>query len=251
MRLPSLPVASIGWRLFSGLLAAALAALIYLAWNRPELQVGAAEVQGLQRLSSADINAIADVSGKPIFTVQPKKIEEDLKLAYPELSNVTVSTSLPSAVRIVLEEREPVVTWEQDGRTWWVDKTGFAYPQRDEAQAPPVRVRADDTIPSASVQGEAASPRSSTPSFSPEFVAAVLQLSAQAPEGKPLIYNHDHGLGWKDGHGWEVYFGTELQDIDMKLQVYEAILKEIKKKDVHPIFVSVEFVHAPYYRLEH
>jgi hypothetical protein len=65
-----------------------------------------------------------------------------------------------------------------------------------------------------------------------------------------LIYSHEHGLGWKDGRGWEVYFGTDIQDIDMKLQVYKAILKEIKKKDVRPIFISVEFVHAPYYRLE-
>ena len=250
MRLPSLPVASIGWRLFSGLLSAALAFLIYLAWNTPELQVRAAEVQGLKRLSGADINVIADVAGKPIFTVQPKRVEEDLQLAFPEISSVTVKTSLPAGVKIVLEERLPVLAWEQDGQTWWLDKTGFAFQQRDGTEPPAVRVRAEDSVPSATIQGETASERSSKLSISPELVSAVLQLSKEAPEGKPLIYSHEHGLGWKDGRGWEVYFGTDIQDIDMKLQVYKAILKEIKKKDVRPIFISVEFVHAPYYRLE-
>jgi hypothetical protein len=36
----------------------------------------------------------------------------------------------------------------------------------------------------------------------------------------------------------------------MKLQVYKEIVRRLKKDDVRPEFISVEYVHAPYYRLD-
>jgi hypothetical protein len=81
------------------------------------------------------------------------------------------------------------------------------------------------------------------------MVSAILSMSAQAPAGTPLIYDALHGLGWKDAAGWEVYFG-DIRDIEMKLRVYQALVKRLQGEGLQPALISVEYVHSPYYRLE-
>jgi hypothetical protein len=56
-------------------------------------------------------------------------------------------------------------------------------------------------------------------------------------------------MGWKDGRGWDVYFG-EPQDMDMKLVVYQATVRRLESEGIQPVLISVEQVHAPYYRME-
>ena len=64
------------------------------------------------------------------------------------------------------------------------------------------------------------------------------------------MYTAGHGLGWKDPRGWEVYFGMNLKDMEMKLRVYKTLVKRLGKEKIQPQLISVEYVHAPYYRLE-
>ncbi len=85
--------------------------------------------------------------------------------------------------------------------------------------------------------------------MTPDLVKAVLILSKQAPKNTALVYDAQHGLGWKDARGWEVYFG-DAQDVRMKLDVYKAIITQLMADDSQPALVSVEYVHAPYYRLD-
>ena len=82
-----------------------------------------------------------------------------------------------------------------------------------------------------------------------DMVSAILSMSAFVPQNTPLIYDSEHGLGWKDTQGWDVYFG-DIKDIDVKLRVYQAMLKTFKQEKINPALISVEYVHTPYYRLE-
>jgi hypothetical protein len=82
-----------------------------------------------------------------------------------------------------------------------------------------------------------------------DMVSAILSMSAQAPKDTTLVYDAKHGLGWKDPRGWDAYFGN-VKEIEMKLRVYNALLEKLKKDDVQPVLISLEYVHAPYYRLE-
>ncbi|MCK4899942.1 MAG: hypothetical protein KAS38_14275, partial [Anaerolineales bacterium] len=59
----------------------------------------------------------------------------------------------------------------------------------------------------------------------------------------------DHGLGWRDSQGWEVYFG-DVSDIDIKLRIYEALVDKFAAEGLNPVLVSVEHMHSPYYRME-
>jgi hypothetical protein len=102
MRLPSLPQVAIGWRLVSFLLAAALATFLYHLWSAPEYHVQAAQVVGLQRLSSQDVNAVLEVRGESIFAINTTALEKELQQAFPEFASAEVKVGLPGEVFVTV-----------------------------------------------------------------------------------------------------------------------------------------------------
>jgi len=248
MRLPALPQISIDLRLLSGVMVAVLGLLIYYLWNSPSFHVEGAKIIGLQRLNSRDINAIMNLEGESIFAIDPQVLEQKAREAFPEFALVKVDVGMPANVDITVEERLPILTWRQEGRTVLVDANGIAFPQRDQGDSTPAMVvEAFDSPPI--MQNESALAGSPVQFIPVEMVSAILSMSAQAPDETPVVYDSKHGLGWKDTRGWEVYFGDAL-DIDMKLRVYNAMLKELQDDGVQPVLISVEYIHRPYYRLE-
>lgn len=258
MRLPALPMISVGPRLISGMLVIALGFLAYFLWTTPTFQVQAARIAGLQRLSSNDVNTVLDITGQPIFTLSAQELETKLQEAFPEFSTVSVKIGFPHDVQVSVVERQPILTWRQADRTILVDANGVSFPQRDPAELGPVlTVEASGPPPAlpgvvqeVDTQGSLQEEAQANAQFLPvEMVSAILSMSAFVPSNTPLIYDAEHGLGWKDTQGWDVYFG-DIRDIDMKLRVYQAMLKTFKKEKINPVLISVEYVHTPYYRLE-
>lgn len=247
MRLPALPQIQFGWRLVSGLLVASLSVLLYYLWTLPMFQVIDAKVTGLSRLSSRDINTVLNIANQPIFTLDANAMEQKISNAFPEFSQVDVKLGLPNSVQVNVMERLPLLKWRQEGRTILVDANGFAFPERAlEESGPAIVVEASGDPPAIPV---AEVKESSMQFLSVEMVSAILSMSAQVPAGASLIYDSQHGLGWRESHGWAVYFG-DARDIDMKLNVYKTLIKKLKKEKLTPTLISVEYVHAPYYRLE-
>jgi cell division septal protein FtsQ len=233
--------------MLSALLTASLAFLLYYFWNSSTFRVDAAEIVGLQRLNSRDVNTVLNVSGEAVFALDPQMIIQQAKEAFPEFSTISVEIALPRSVVVTVEERVPILTWRQDGRTVLVDAKGVSFPMRDMAGAAPALVVDAFSAPPMQQLSETADPAQMQ--FMPvEMVSAILSMSAQAPKGTPLIYDAKHGLGWKD-KTWEVYFG-DMRDMDMKLRIYRAMVKQFERDGVQPELISVEFPHAPYYRLE-
>jgi hypothetical protein len=151
-----------------------------------------------------------------------------------------------------------------------VDATGWAYPARDEdsdfldvvveaQDDPPPLPPSDLPLPIPALlkpQGENEEqfeePKPyivAIPLLSRQMVQTVQYLAEHAPAEAVLTYDSRHGLGWQDARNWVVYFG-DSQDISMKLIVYQAILDHLIAADTLPVLISVEYVHAPYYRLE-
>jgi hypothetical protein len=250
MRLPSLPTIGVGWRLLSAILVGALGFMIHTIWYSPMLSVDKIDVTGLVRLSNAEINSVADVIGKSIILVNPAAIEEDLQEAFPELVNISVESEVPNKVVVNLVERHPVLAWQQDGQTFWIDENGVAYPPHGEG-GPSITVQGSDllsvTPPLSDTLGE---DEDTFQSFPVGLVNAILTLSPEAPENTPIVYDAEHGLGWLDPRGWQVYFGSSDEDISLKLKVYTKTYKRLKKAGIRPALISVEHLHAPYYRLE-
>jgi cell division protein FtsQ len=269
VRLPSLPQVKIGWRLLSFVLVGLLGFGVYFLWNAPFFQVAEVKISGLQSVTAVEASAALNVVGEQIFTLNSGELKQKLLTSFPEFEQVTVSVGLPAEVKVSVTERQPVLTWRQGTRTLLVDARGNAYPLRNEALGYPSPVVVSPEVAPAQVaqsinlsgsakeeqekqaaQVEATpEPAGTQPLLSVEMVQAVLALAEQAPEGTPLVYDPLRGLGWMDPRGWDVYVG-DANDINNKLSVYRAIVSRLQADEVQPLLISVEFAHAPYYRVE-
>lgn len=266
MRLPSLPQVRLGWRLVSAVMVILLGGLLYYLWTSPLYRVQAAEVGGINRVTSSEVNAALNIANQPIFTLNATQMQEKLSNAFPEFSAVSVQVEMPATVAITVTERIPVLIWHQGSETELVDADGVAFQSQGEAadaRLPVVEAKSapPSPIPQAPqstgielkdlqpLDAQPVEPQGPNYFMTPDLVKAVLILSKQAPKNTALVYDAQHGLGWKDARGWEVYFG-DAQDVRMKLDVYKAIISQLMADDTQPALVSVEYVHAPYYRLE-
>jgi hypothetical protein len=250
MRLPSVPMIGVGWRLMSAFLVGALGFMIYTLLYSPFFSVDAINVAGMVRLTNAEINSVADVIGKSIIYINPLDLEQKFQDAFPELVNISVETEIPNKVKVNLVERQPVLVWEQDEETFWVDENGYAFPSQGEG-GPSIVVHGNDLLsvspPEDDTLEEGEMPTQTLPV---DLVNAILILSSETPENTPIIYDSHYGLGWTDSRGWQVYFGSSDEDMAVKLKVYEKTFRRLKKAGIRPALISVEHVHAPYYRLE-
>ena len=269
LQLPSLPMVKVGWRAVSGLLAVMMIACLFLLWKLPAFQVSAVEAEGLQRLSVADLNAVMDVLGSSVFSLDPPALEQALIRYFPELADISVRVGLPARVSVGVTERQPVLSWYQDSREVWVDADGVAFvPRGNPGEL--VRVQGSGETPEAiagvvvpaanSLQDGTiyvpATPLDKTgepkePARLPgDLVQAILTLGGQVPAETQLVYDSHYGLGWEDPLGWEVFFGRQTSDMAQRLVVYQGVVDYLTSHGLQPELVSVEFIHAPYYRME-
>lgn len=244
VRLPALPEIRLNWRLASGMLALLMLALLFHLWYADAYRVQDIEVTGLERLNGNDLATVMGVLGEPLFAVDPARARQELQLAFPQLKTVSVRIALPDRVKVVVEERQPILGWTQDNKVLWVDAEGVAFTPRGEAEAL-VMVDAQN-----SPQGEGKIGDANVPWVDPHLVTILKNMAERAPEGATLAYSADHGLGWNDPHGWQVYFGMDVSNIDAKLLVYQAMVQRFEQDGIQPRMISLENIHAPYYRLD-
>jgi hypothetical protein len=76
------------------------------------------------------------------------------------------------------------------------------------------------------------------------------KLATLLPEGTILAYSQDHGLGWRDAGGWDVYIGADLTSFDQKFSLYQGLSQGLAGQGITPAIISVEYLDTPYYRLE-
>jgi hypothetical protein len=244
---PTMPRIQVGWRLLSFFLTLLLGAATYLAWTLPTFRVVDSQVTGNSRLSAAEINAVLNLAGQPVFTLIPDDLATRLRLNYPELASADVMVGLPNQVYVRVSERQPVILWQQGEGFTWIDATGVAFrPRGDAAElihviglvAPPAGVASVDD------------PLSPPPYMSVDLVSAIRTLAASMPVGKSITYDAYDGLGWTDSRGWRVFFGSNAKDMVLKVRVYQALVDSVTARGLFPVSINVARVDAPYYRME-
>ncbi len=264
MRLPAIPFIHLGWRGVSLFMALFMCASLVLMWKAPVFQVKSVDAVGLKRLTVNDLNSVMRTSGKSVFTLDPLEMRQALGEAFPEFSKISVSVGLPARVKVAVTERQPVISWTQNGAEAWVDGEGISFPPRGALKNPLVQVEgygtppgSDSTMPTDEKNGTASvipiTPTAVKPALrlAPEMVSAILALGAKMPAETVLVYDSQHGLGWNDPNGgWDVFFGNEDEDMEMKLSVYQSLVERLNSEGAQPALISVEYVHAPYYRMQ-
>jgi len=247
LRKPSVAVQRLhaSWRMVSISVAALLALVIYLALSLPFFRVPNATVLGNNRLTREDIESVTGVIGQSIFTVQPDEVTARLRMNYPELLSVQVNVYLPNHVYITITERQPVIVWQQDGGYTWIDSTGVAFrPHGLVAGLVPVIGLA---VPPAGTP-PLDNPLSAPPFIEKELVDAILALAPNVPGDSTMVFDSSFGFGWTDTHGWKSFFGTSAKDMPLKVRVYQSLVDALIKRGTTPVFISVVYPDAPYYR---
>ena len=260
LKIPALPAFAFSARMISGVLTAVLAAMIVNVWTGPMFSVAAPEIEGLERLSASQVNQVLGLNEQSIIMADPVNDVIRLREAFPEFAHAQISLELPNRIVVQVAERSPVLRWESPAGTYLLDRAGFIFQARgDEAEMPAVLANFVPEPPQPVVDPDAdpaeAPPEPEgfeepMPVLSVETISAILALNEFIPEGASLQYDQARGLGWDDPEGWQVFLGPDMNDFEQKMRVYQALVAELAQQDIRPALISVEFLHAPYYRLD-
>jgi hypothetical protein len=250
---------------------------IYSMMNSTIFQISSVGVHGVDRVSPDDVTSALDLEHLSILTVDVGAIQETLKSAFPELTDVKVDVELPNVVTISAKERTPVLELTRGDKIQWVDADGVIFSPRGEPSAKLIKIDGADKLPAAPVAPKpeavqtaiaaeandatdpaqaAADQQAKTQaakaaySVDPTFIKAVQELNQKLPEGTLLVYNRYQGLGWEDPQGFKVYIGKDLSDFDQKYLMYQKLSAYLAEQGIKPSLLSVERLGAPYYRLE-
>ena len=226
----------LGWRIVSGLIVIGLGAVLVLFFSASAFYIHSIAVGGLQYLTKEEVFALADIADTHIFWADPAAIRQNI-LRSPSVADAEVQVGWPpNAVQIVIEERQPALVWEQAGVATWIDLQGRVMLLRED-RPDLMRIVADnsdDGPPGPNVKLETG------------IVTGALQLHSLFPNLDRLRYHPENGLGYNDGRGWEVWFGTGTNMPD-KILVYDALVHNLLGRGIQAAEINVANPHAPYY----
>jgi hypothetical protein len=221
------------WRMVSGMLVVGLGVVLYLFMTMDAFYVSSVEIGGEKYVSREEIFRYSDIARRQIFWIDPQDVEARLK-AVPNIADASVLIGWPpDMVQIVVTEREPALTWEQGVRVW-VDVNGIVMKQREDR---PDLLRV--------VVPDATDPIGVDERIPQVIVNGALFLKKRYPDIDVLLYDSTNGLGYHDGRGWTVWFGTG-ENIETKLLVYNQLIADIWP-DTQPGDVYMNDPDRPFY----
>ena len=259
VQIPAFPSLNLGWRVISAAVFLLSFAVVISFTSLSTFQVSAINLRGAERLTAETMLSQLDLAGTSIIEIEPEEVKARVEDIIPAVKNARVSVSLPAGLTIQVEERDPTILWIQESASHWIDAEGVMFPVFGEAEVAQTVAAAGDPpaapdVFTAEVDDETGEINHllevSLPRTTAKFVETILSLTEFIPEGSMLQYNPQFGLGWQDPNGWLVYFGQDTQNMDTKLAEYQQILAVLEEQNIIPAIISLEFLHAPFYRLE-
>jgi cell division septal protein FtsQ len=270
IRLPAVALPSVGWRVLSFVMVAVLGFALFWMLTSPAYSAteDRIHVDGINRVDRDILLAKSGILNRPVFLISPAELTESLPKVVTALDSVEVSVKLNGSVRIKAVERVPVLTWDQEGipQPSWVDIDGRLFPAlgssenlvyvyaNDYPPVPPQLLIAQSrevTPEDEEVEEEVDEDRGREPLLDPDLVPNLLMLARSVPEGSKLVFDRDRGFGWEDPtYNWMAYFGKQLDQVDLRVKIYQEIVNMFEEKQHKPVLISVEYIHAPYYRME-
>lgn len=225
----------VSWRVFSSLIVMGMLVVLFLFISADAFYVHSIAVGGLQTMTKEEVFALTDIANMHLFWLDPAEIRKNI-LRSPTIADATVSIGWPpQMVAVVIEEREPALIWEQSGIAVWIDLQGRVMQQR-EVRTDLLRIAGEQ------VEG----PLGPDVRVPVDVVNGALQLRALFPNIETLRYHPEKGLGYADGRGWEIWFGSGT-NMPEKLKIYDAIVANLLSRGIQPSEINVSNPDAPFY----
>lgn len=263
-RLPSLPRLHFSWQWISGLMVIVTLAAVLLMLTLDVFKVTQVQVDGLERVQVADILPIVQLNAQNVFTVDRQKVLTAVSLAFPELTDISLTMDLSGVLHLAATERTPVLAWINEGNPYWFDASGVLMSPRGEVGSL-LTINSTGGVPltktSKSIHSavdfanlvltrkeDPLTPEDVINNLDPKVMKAAMELSKIMPTDAVLVYDSISGMGWQDLRGWKVYFGIDLDDIQFKQVEYQTIIDHLTKIGITPTEISVAHTDFPYYR---
>ena len=202
-------------------------------------------VSGVASIPPAEIVAASGLGGAHIFSIDPTDAATAIT-HLPGVISATVTIEWPNQVKIDIQEDTPVALWVQDGQQFWINRHGQLTPARQEL---PGLLAIEAAQPSPEPDEEATTIVTNTLPLTvvPQpMVDGALQLRQLRPNIERLYYQTAGGLSYRDGRGWQAYFGVG-DDMAQKLVVYETLVNDLLERGFTPVYISVSNKEKPYY----
>lgn len=205
-------------RVLAGVLALGLMALGAFLFSDSRFYVTTAAIRGLHYTSAETVYRHAGIDQFSIFWIDDRETAQRIE-TLPYVKRATVRTALPNQVRIEIEERVPVVVWNVNGQTYWVDSEGSTMPvpagwsaTDSQAQGLPVLWDLDGSTVAAVPPGDVAASESlsgTVPAslLDAQLIASLRQVKQQVPEVTDFGYDRSNGLQFRLPGGTYVYLG--------------------------------------------
>ncbi len=265
-RLPAIPILHFSWQWISGILAVLLFLFTIILINSKIFKVRALKVEGLTRYAEEEFQPLIKGRKTSLFLFNTNEVMKSLSLVYPELQDPQITIDMPNQVIISAGERQPIIHWQAGDGAYWIDAEGVVMAKRGEIEgllyiespvAPPLSETKNKPVSAVDYARMVIERKTGSLTneelvdrISNDVLQAIIHMSAIIPEGASLVFNPISGMGWRDPGGWEVFFGTDLSNIDFKQVEYQTILAKLVELGVTPAMISVEHVDSPYFRME-
>ncbi|MDA0699459.1 MAG: FtsQ-type POTRA domain-containing protein [Chloroflexi bacterium] len=231
----TLPKFEIGWRMASFALAALCVSLLGYMLFSPIFFVGDINLAGNTYVDAQEIAVAANAHDMNILWLDPVQINARLA-EIPGIASAKVFVDWPPSVAIEVVEKQPQLLWQQGSVGVWVDAAGDVFPARAEV-AGLLPIIVDDAV--APLEAGQSPPMAA--------ISGALQLRTLRPNIELLHYETARGLSYQDGRNWRGYFGAGT-DMQVKLSIYESLVKNLEQRGIRPRVISVENPQLPYYR---
>jgi hypothetical protein len=190
-------------------------------------------VTGNETISASDIVSKSGLAGIHVFGADPNDAADQIN-QIPGVISATVTLEWPNKVDIQIAEDSPIALWEQNGKRYWINKSGLLIPSRSER--PGLLV----------IKAEVKGPVEERAYVADDVLVGALKLRDLRPNIDQLYFQPGIGLSYQDGRGWRAIFGSG-PDMEQKLVVYETIVEDLLSRSVTPAYISVRNQVKPYY----
>ena len=218
-------------RMLSLTLLVACTLLLVLFANGDWFYVEGVQVDGNAVISAGDVSAASSVTNYNIFFVRFGEVDQ-LVRALPGLKSAKSWYEWPNIVHVSVVERTPLVLWESNKRTSWVDETGKVFNAFRQVSNALTVVDLDNQTRT---------------QIDPYLVSGLKTLQAALPNLKRLEYSDVKGLTFTDEHGWKVLLGQPAE-INAKLAMLQSLSAYIVAQKIDAEYVDVRLPERAYYK---
>ena len=202
------------------------------------------DVVGTVRVSPDEIFQASGLSGLHILWARSAGIEDRILDTLLSIESVQARCRLPANCAIVVVERQPRMTWDENGLLWWIDADGVVF-------QPPLSLSPNGGDEKGAegwvVRGPL--PRDEDGRLAKRVRVALTELWATGEDVASVFdYVPARGLVFSDERGWRVVLG-QGPGMAKRLQVLERLTADLEARGLTPQFVDVRFADAPYYSL--